>query len=189
VAIPDWQGGQIALAAKAAVPSACLWARPAASSRIYCQLVLEQAIRCADPLVCLSGKWLVRQLAPDSSPIEIETMSGQKDQDKLLHAMATETANVHVGTNHVGTNRAAARIAADLTAAPANGCGRRSRTWRRPPSATGKSGKSRNPPLHPGGKTCGRALRSVSKGEIMAIKRPGDAMAAFVRKGHIAYWL
>jgi hypothetical protein len=109
VGIADWQGGQIALEAKAAIPSACLWARPAASSRIYYQLALDQAIRCPDPFVRLSGKWLVRQLAPDSSPIEIETMSGQKDQDKLLHAMAWEAANVHLGTK-----RAAARIIADL---------------------------------------------------------------------------
>jgi hypothetical protein len=109
VAISEWQGGQIALEAKAAIPSACLWARPAASSRIYYQTVLEQAIRCPDPFVRLSGKWLVRQLAPDSSPIEIETMSGQKDQDKLLHAMAWEAANIHLGTT-----RAAPRIAADL---------------------------------------------------------------------------
>src|SRR5580692_9680501 len=109
VAVFDWQGGQIALEAKAAIPSACLWARPAASSRIYYQLVLDQAIRCPDPFVRLSGRWLVRQLAPDSSPIEIETMSGQKDQDRLLHAMAWETANVHLGTA-----RAATRIIADL---------------------------------------------------------------------------
>jgi len=109
VAIADWQGGQIALEAKAAIPSACLWARPAASSRIYYQPALDQSVRCPDPFVRLSGKWLVRQLAPDSSPIEIETMSGQKDQDKLLHAMAWETANVHLGSA-----RAAARIAGDL---------------------------------------------------------------------------
>jgi hypothetical protein len=71
--------------------------------------LLDQAIRCPDPFVRLSGKWLVRQLAPDSSPIEIETMSGLKDQDRLLHAMAWETANVHAATA-----RAAGRIAADL---------------------------------------------------------------------------
>ena len=109
VAIADWQGGQIALEAKAAIPSACVWARSAASSRILYQLALDQAIRCPDPFVRLSGKWLVRQLAPDSSPIDIETMSGQKDQDKLLHAMAWEAANVHLGSS-----RAAMRIAADL---------------------------------------------------------------------------
>jgi hypothetical protein len=109
VAVSDWLGGQIALEAKAAIPSACVWARPAASSRIYYQRLLKQAIRCPDPFVRLSGKWLVRQLAPDSSPIEIETMNGQKDQDRLLHAMAWETANVHMGSA-----RARARIIADL---------------------------------------------------------------------------
>jgi uncharacterized protein (DUF2252 family) len=72
VAVSDWRGGQIALEAKAAIPSACLWARPAASSRMHYQLVLEQAIRCPDPFVRLSGKWLVRQLAANSSPIEME---------------------------------------------------------------------------------------------------------------------
>jgi hypothetical protein len=109
VAVADWCGGQIALEAKAAVPSACVWARHGGSSRIYYQMALEQAVRCPDPFVRLSGKWLVRQLAPDSSPIEIETMSGQKDQDRLLHAMAWETANVHLGTPGAGE-----RIAADL---------------------------------------------------------------------------
>jgi Uncharacterized protein conserved in bacteria (DUF2252) len=118
VAISDWRGGKIALEAKAAIPSACAWARPEGSSRIYYQALLEQAIRCPDPFVRLRGTWLVRQLAPDSSPIEIETMSGQKDQDRLLHAMAWETANVHLGTP-----RAAARIAADLN--------RRSGKWLR----------------------------------------------------------
>jgi hypothetical protein len=109
VAVSDWRGGQIALEAKAAVPSACAWAQRDGSSRIYYQLLLEQAIRCPDPFVRLSGKWLVRQLAPDSSPIEIETMNGQKDEDRLLHAMAWEAANVHLGTAG-----AAARITADL---------------------------------------------------------------------------
>jgi len=109
VAVADWCGGQIALEAKAATPSACVWANPGGKSRIYYQLMLQQAIRCPDPFVRLSGKWLVRQLAPDSSPIEIETMSGQRDQDRLLHAMAFETANVHLGTT-----RATRRIIADL---------------------------------------------------------------------------
>jgi hypothetical protein len=109
VAVADWCGGQIALEAKAAIPSACAWARPGRPSQIYYQVMLEQAIRCPDPFVRLCGKWLVRQLAPDSSPIEIETMSGQQDQDRLLHAMAWETANVHLGTT-----RATQRIIADL---------------------------------------------------------------------------
>lgn len=109
VAVADWCGGQIALEAKAAIPSACAWTCSRGSSRIYYQTALEQAIRCADPFVRLHGKWLVRQLAPDSSPVEIETMSGQHDQDRLLHAMAWETANVHLGTT-----RATKRILRNL---------------------------------------------------------------------------
>jgi hypothetical protein len=109
VAICEWRGGQIALEAKAAMPSACAWAKPAGRPRIYYQDALDQAIRCPDPFVHLYGKWLVRQLAPDSSPIEIETMSGLHDQDKLLHAMAWEAANIHLGTNH-----SARRILVDL---------------------------------------------------------------------------
>jgi hypothetical protein len=113
VAVARWHGGQIALEAKPAIPSACVWARPDDSSQIYYQAALDQAIRCPDPFVRLSGKWLVRRLAPDSSPIEIENMSGHKDQDKLLHAMAWETANVHLGTK-----RASGRIVADLNKRP-----------------------------------------------------------------------
>jgi hypothetical protein len=109
VAVFDWHGGQVALEAKEAAPSACAWARPRAGTRILYQTILDQAIRCPDPFVRLCGKWLVRQLAPDSSPIEIETMKLQEDQDRLLHAMAWEAANVHLGTK-----RTRERILADL---------------------------------------------------------------------------
>jgi hypothetical protein len=114
VAVADWLGGQIALEAKAAAPSACAWAEPGASVRIHYQTILDQAVRCPDPFVRLCGAWLVRQLAPDSSPIEIETMNGRDDQDRLLNAMAFETANVHLGTA-----RMAKRILADLGSRPA----------------------------------------------------------------------
>ena len=118
VAVADWCGGQIALEAKAAAPSACAWNRPSAGIRINYQVILDNAVRCPDPFVHLCGTWLVRQLAPDSSPIEIETMSGQENQDRLLHAMAWEAANVHLGTP-----RARTRIMLDLK--------KRSRKWLR----------------------------------------------------------
>jgi hypothetical protein len=113
VAVAQWLGGQIALEAKAATPSACAWANPRAGTRNYYQEILNQAVRCPDPFVRLCGKWLVRQLAPDSSPIEIETMHGQDNQDRLLHAMAWEAANVHLGTA-----RASKRILSDLKSRP-----------------------------------------------------------------------
>jgi hypothetical protein len=113
VAVVEWLGGQIALEAKAATPSACVWANPSVGTRIYYQEIMDQAVRCPDPFVRLRGKWLVRQLSPDSSPIDIETMRGRADQDRLLHAMAWETANVHLGTKG-----AASRIMSDLQRRP-----------------------------------------------------------------------
>jgi hypothetical protein len=109
VAVFDWHGGQVALEAKEAAPSACVWVKPQAGKRILYQAILDQAVRCPDPFVRLCGRWLVHQIAPDSSPIEIDSMKGQKDQDRLLHAMAWEAANVHLGTK-----RARKPILADL---------------------------------------------------------------------------
>ena len=114
VAIFDWKDGQLAIEAKQASPSACAWAKPGGSQAIHYQQVLNNAVRCQDPFVCLSGKWLVHQLSPDSSRVEIESMNGIKDQDRLLHAMAWEAANVHLGTSG-----AAKRVVADLGKRPA----------------------------------------------------------------------
>lgn len=115
VAVFDWKGGQIALEAKQAAPSACAWARPGGSNAIHYEKILKRAVRCPDPFVRLSGRWLIHQLSPEASPIEIESMNGQKNQDKLLHAMAWETANVHLGTP-----QAVSRITNDLRKHPAN---------------------------------------------------------------------
>ncbi|HTS47159.1 MAG TPA: DUF2252 family protein [Bryobacteraceae bacterium] len=98
VAIANWHGGQIAIEAKELVPSACAWANPSGTKQIQYQNILDRAIRAPDPLVRLEGHWIIRRLAPDSSAFEIETMSGRRRQDRLLHAMAREAANVHAGT-------------------------------------------------------------------------------------------
>jgi Uncharacterized protein conserved in bacteria (DUF2252) len=103
VALTEWKGGKIALEAKAETPSACAWARGDRNKTIHYQTILERAVRCADPYVRLCGKWLVRQLAPDSSPIEIESMRGASNQDRLLHAMAWEAANIHLGSAQART--------------------------------------------------------------------------------------
>jgi Uncharacterized protein conserved in bacteria (DUF2252) len=114
VAIFDWKNGQLALEAKQAAPSACAWARPAGGKSIYYQKLLDSSVRCKDPFVRLIGRWLVHQLSPDSSPIEIESMHKLKDQDRLLHAMALEAANVHLGTP-----RSQKRIQHSLSTLPA----------------------------------------------------------------------
>jgi len=43
------------------------------------------------------GAWLIRRLSPDSNPIEIEELPDRRDEETLLHAMGSETANVHLG--------------------------------------------------------------------------------------------
>lgn len=103
VALAEWEGSKIALEAKAATPSACAWAGGDRNKTIHYQTILERAVRCEDPYVRLCGKWLVRQLAPDSSPVEIESLRGAGNQDRLVDAMAWEAANIHLGSAQART--------------------------------------------------------------------------------------
>jgi Uncharacterized protein conserved in bacteria (DUF2252) len=98
VGVADWCGGQLAIEAKAAIPSACGWANSSASNEIYYQRALDCAVRSTDPFVKLDGKWLIRRLAPDSAALEIESLGMVKEEEKLLHAMAWEAANIHLGS-------------------------------------------------------------------------------------------
>ena len=110
VALADWRGGLIAREAKALTVSACLWEKQAGEAgEILYQKILDTAVRVLDPWVQLSGSWLVRRLAPDCSRVELAALPKDRDQQKLLHAMGQETANVHAAD---GQSKAA--IQADL---------------------------------------------------------------------------
>jgi hypothetical protein len=114
VAIALYRGGRIAREAKALAPSACVWAGVENSStRIYYQKILDGAVRAPDPFVRLKGRWIVRRLAPYCSRVELSLMPKERDENKLLHAMGFETANVHLGTP--GSTRAILR---DLSTRP-----------------------------------------------------------------------
>ena len=98
VALANWRGGLIAREAKALTVSACLWEKQAGGAdEILYQKILGTAVRVLDPWVQLSGSWIVRRLAPDCSRIELAALPKDRDQQKLLHAMGQETANVHIG--------------------------------------------------------------------------------------------
>jgi hypothetical protein len=101
VAIADWLGGRIAIEAKDALPSSYVWATGITDKKIYYEEAMSHARRCPDPCVHLETHWLMRRLSPDSSPIEVEGLARHKDQDHLLHAMAWEAANIHLGTPRV----------------------------------------------------------------------------------------
>jgi hypothetical protein len=110
VAITNWQGGCIAREAKAMVPSASVWlANRAGQGQSFYDRAIQSAVRSHDPFQKVTGRWLIRRLSPDSSPIEIENLPKGGDEERLLHAMASETANVHLGSR-----RQVKRILKDL---------------------------------------------------------------------------
>jgi len=99
VAIAGWHGGKIAREVKSLAPSACVWAQEGkGSAKILYQQILDQSVRCADPLVKMKKRWIVRRLAPDCSRIELSSLPKEREEVRLLHAMGFETANVHLGS-------------------------------------------------------------------------------------------
>ncbi len=112
VAIAEWDGGLVAREAKPLAPSAQRWATGHDSRKIRYRAILDGAIRCRDPFVAVRGRWLVRRLAPDCSRIDLADLPQERDEERLLHAMGWETANVHLGS------RSAKRLRADLQRLP-----------------------------------------------------------------------
>jgi Uncharacterized protein conserved in bacteria (DUF2252) len=117
VAIGKWHGGCIAREAKRMIPSACSWLNDQIGHRqSRYEEAISSAIRSPDPFQVIDGPWLVRRLSPDSNPIDIQTLPKHSDEETLLFAMGTESANVHLGTK-----RQSKRILEDLK--------RRKRGW------------------------------------------------------------
>jgi len=112
VALAEWHGALVAREAKALAPSAALWARRGGGAggdeEIRYQEALDGAVRCPDPQVRVKRRWIVRRLAPDCSRIELSELPRERDEERLLHAMGWETANVHLGS------RKARSLLADL---------------------------------------------------------------------------
>jgi hypothetical protein len=99
VAIAEWRGGSVAREAKALAPSACVWAEGGGGTApIHYQEILDSSVRCRDPFVRLEKRWIIRRLAPDCSRIELTALPKERDEIRLLHAMGSETANIHLGT-------------------------------------------------------------------------------------------
>jgi hypothetical protein len=112
VALAELHGGSVAREAKALAPSASVWAAGERTGRIRYRDLIDGAVRCKDPFVRLKSRWIVRRLAPDCSRIELASLPAERDEERLLHAMGWETANIHLGS-------AKARVlAADLKKRP-----------------------------------------------------------------------
>jgi uncharacterized protein (DUF2252 family) len=99
VGVADWGGGKIAREAKAMAPSAWVWAKGRAELKGAADSTfLARAVRVPDPMMRVVGHWLVRRLAPHCTRIELGDLRGQRNEERLLHAMGFETANIHLGT-------------------------------------------------------------------------------------------
>src|SRR5579863_10232613 len=59
---------------------------------------ISSAVRSSDPFQLIDGPWLIRRLSPDSNPIDIQTLPKHSDEEILLSAMGSESANVHLGS-------------------------------------------------------------------------------------------
>jgi Uncharacterized protein conserved in bacteria (DUF2252) len=99
VAIAKWEGGCMAREAKALVPSSSIWVEGRTSSgQGFYQQTMGGAVRSRDPFQKIVAGWLIRRLSPDSNPIEITNLPKDRDEERLLQAMGTEAANIHLGT-------------------------------------------------------------------------------------------
>ena len=95
VALAEWHGGPIAREAKSLTPSAFAWADGERKPQNYYPKILDNAMRCPDPMFGVRGRWVVRRLSPECQRVELITLPKPHDDARLLHAMGWETANVH----------------------------------------------------------------------------------------------
>ena len=99
VALAEWHGGLVAREAKALAPSAYWWASGAKGQpRIWVGEIQDRAVRMKDPCWRLYPAWTVRRLSAHCSKIEVASLPKKKEEEKLVHAMGFETANVHLGS-------------------------------------------------------------------------------------------
>ena len=103
VAIAEHEGGKLAREAKLLAPSAVLWASKAAAKEpgeMLYGAIVGHAVRCQDPFLSLHGMWLVRRLAPICTRIELSMLPAERDELKMVHAMAFELGNIHLASPH-----------------------------------------------------------------------------------------
>ena len=98
VAVAEFEGGLVCREAKALAPSAWNWAAGQRTKEIHYARVLDTAVRAVDPFVRVRNGWIVRRLAPDCGRVELALFPERRDEEKLMHAMGWETANVHLGS-------------------------------------------------------------------------------------------
>lgn len=101
----------LAWEAKGLAPSAWHWAHAGEDKEppIYFARLLHSAGRLPDPSLHLAGGWILRQLLPEKTKLDLLLLPREVKEEQLLAAMGRETANLHLA--HPGATKA---ITADL---------------------------------------------------------------------------
>lgn len=113
VALVRWNGSWLAREAKALTPPATAWSAGKVRAKALAAQATERALRCPDPSYRLVRGWVLRRLGPRCSRMPLDQLRHAKDLPRLLRAMGSETANIHLGTK-----RAAKAIRNDLAKRP-----------------------------------------------------------------------
>jgi uncharacterized protein (DUF2252 family) len=90
-------GGLVAREVKELLPAATVWARGGKSRRVFYSDILKHAVRCRDPFLVHSERWVGRRLSPSNGRIDLAYLRKADQLDKVLHSMGVETANIHLG--------------------------------------------------------------------------------------------
>ncbi len=98
VALANFMGAWVAREAKAVTPPATAFLDSKRPNISRVTEVLSRAVRCADPILRVDGKWIVRRLAPRCSRIELALLTRIEDETLMFESMGAETANIHCGT-------------------------------------------------------------------------------------------
>ena len=91
----------IAREVKSLVPSAWYFANGEAGGKIYYMDMVNKAIKVKDPFQQVIGDYVGRRLAPDCSPIDLDSLPKDRDESTLLWSMGFETGNHHWATPDV----------------------------------------------------------------------------------------
>ena len=99
-ALYEWGGGYLAREVKARAPSAWTFATDAAHATKIVALspIWKHAVRCPDPYLEATRRWVTRRLSPDCSRIELADLPKKRHEIALFLAMGWEIANVHLGS-------------------------------------------------------------------------------------------
>ncbi|MBL8716893.1 MAG: DUF2252 family protein [Myxococcales bacterium] len=96
VALAKSRGGFVAREAKVWLPSANAFLDGKPGDHDTQSAILAGAVRSPDPMLHLDRGWTVRRLSPNNARVELDELLPTTDAVRLLRAMGTEVANVHL---------------------------------------------------------------------------------------------